>query len=397
MKATLFSLIIAALLWYVGGVELPLNWMLPIAAVFVLTLPLLFAFSWGPLQKGEQNITPRLLGMFARDVKIHVSSALLLLFPLVTFAIWVFGQEASSEVKLYLSLGWIVLFGIALDLLWGLIIRITGYLDPFQASELIAKKASADVRKNNVENLIDGIDALAEVSSRSISRGNASLAQESIQELRNIGVEFLKASKSFANLTEDLDENTGGQVDKVAFTFFSLVSRLQSLGYQAAQKKMETVLSQTMTSLGRLAIASANYDLTLTAHPIVALGKIATHALKHHENETAIKGEIVLFEVAKSIINENDLSYGDLKSPFIALIHQLEALEESRFQADKDIQIQLLTQPFLDLKELFKQEKLVGHLDTPALLSETDRVLAEFAALENVLRAMPKIPDLEEA
>jgi hypothetical protein len=387
MKATLFSLALAALFWFFP-LEGNVNWVIVALSIpFLIITPLLFAFAWTPLQKGEQNMTPRLLEMVSQDKKLGWGAAWLLLFPLISLAL--FGYIGTERGAFPF---WVVLFGSSLDILWGLVKKLTAYLDPFKAMTIFSQKAKGEIRGNNLEQLIDSIDALAEVSIRAVDRGNASLARQGVAEIRDIGTHFLASSKSFANLAQDLSDTNRERVDKVAYTYFTLLARLETVGLKAAQIHMESVVSQALTALGRMAISAARYDLTLVAHPFISIGKIAQKALDNHEIDIAAKSEIVLLQSARNIIKESDLSYGDLKSPFITLLNQLEIIEQGRFKENKEITIQILKDPFLELKELFLGDKMKGLPDTPVLLTEVDRILGEFSSLEDVMRTLPPLP-----
>lgn len=398
MKATIFSILLGVLLWFIplqGDIGLGFGFAfiaLPIALFATMIIAL--ASAWAPLQKAEQNITPRLLEMFARDKRVKLSALMLSLFPLVSVVIGILFAHAPEIDNKILLITWIVLFGLALDFIWYFVKRVTSYLDPFKATEIISTSAKQEIKLNQLELLIDSVDALSEVSLRAIERSNTSLAQQSIGELRDIGSLFLSSSKSFANLNQDLSTYEQTRVDKVSYTLFTLLSRLEMIGIKAADRRYEPVVSQVITTFGRLAISAAHYDLSLATYPILSVGKTATMAEKKGLSESGIKGEIVLLQVAKTIVNELDLSYVDLKSPFLTLIENLDQIIKERFKQNKEISIKILTQPFLELQSLFKEEKVAGHQDTPVILTELDRVLAEFTALQSVMSTI-SLPPLE--
>lgn len=398
MKATLFSLILAALLWIIP-LEGDLRTLNPLLlfgfpAVLLLVIPFIWSASWSALQKGEQNITPRLIEMFVQDKKIHYKALAIVLLAPLTFVFALLLQYAPDiHPKIILSL-WLVLLGVALDFTLSFLVRLTSYLNPFKASELFTLKAKENIRANRLDLVVDSLDALSEVSLRALERSNTALATQGIVEIREVGDNFLKAAKSFANLTQDLDkqQNSG---DKVSYTLFYLLSRLEMIGQKATQKKLEPVESQVLTAIGRVAISSAKYDLSLTSYPLLALGRSASEATEAGLKEAGIKGEIVLIEVAKSILRDIDVSYSDLKTPFLTLIDNLDMVVKQLFKLDKSASIKTLIQPFKDLRELLKEPKVAGHQDIPVLLTELDRVEAEYAALESVMIALPPMPNLE--
>ena len=62
--------------------------------------------------------------------------------------------------------------------------------------------------------------------------------------------------------------------------------------------------------------------------------------------ESVITATCVLLEVARTIINEIDLTYYEIEDPFLSIINGLEVLSKEAFKRDKTININLLIQPF---------------------------------------------------
>lgn len=400
MIATILSLILAALLFFIpldltqaANLTFPIQLM---SGLLLLALPLTFSSAWSSLQKGEQNLTPRLIEVFSRDKRIHLTALILIAFPLISVVLSWWLQYSIEINKIALLMGWTVLFGISLDATFDLLKRITQYLNPFKATELFAEKAKENIRANRLDLVIDSIDALSEVSLRALERSNTSLATQGILELRDVGDTFLKSAKSFANLSQDLQTLEEKQIDKVSYTLFYLLGRLEMINQKAAEKKLEPVVSQNLTALGKLAISAAKFDLTLSPAPIQTLGRSAILALQNKLKESGIKAELVLVEVARSIIREADFAYNDLKSPFLAILDNLDILSKEMFSLDKNIRIQILTQPLQQVREILNDPKIKDHQDTPLLQQEADRLLAEYAALQAVLSARPMIPSVNE-
>lgn len=400
MKTTLFSLFIGALIWFLplnGNIVEGLGIAFILIPLFLLTT-LIFAWglAWGPLQKGEQNITPRLLDMFGRDKNLKISVLVLSCFPAVSLALWTLIEHSPDVSPKMLFILWIVLLGVAIDQLIYCVKKTTRYLNPFKATEIISKNAKEEIRQNRLDMFVDSIDALSEVALRSLERSNTSLAQQAIGELKEVGSTFLSSSKSFPNLNQDVATLEQTHVDKVSFTLFTLLSRFEMIGIKAAERHYEPVVSQVLTSLGRIAISSAHYDLSLVTYPLLSIGKTAIMAVKKGLTESGVKGEIVLSQVARAIINQVELTYVEIKSPFLTLIDNLDQISKERFKQNKDISVQILLQPFLELQSLFKEPKVSGHQDTPVILTELDRVIAEFNALQAVMATIPRMEPISE-
>ena len=130
MIATLVSLALAALLFIFhaeineADIAPTLLWFFLISSFTLLIVPLIHAFTWIPLQKGEQNTTPHLMDMFSKDRRINLKTTLLLIFPLISIALVVLNTFGHGFDKHYLILIWIVLFGFAIDMLIRLISRV---------------------------------------------------------------------------------------------------------------------------------------------------------------------------------------------------------------------------------------------------------------------------------
>lgn len=395
MTATLFSLIIALALWFFplsGDLTYALSVIfITFPAILLLIMPLIYASAWLPLQKGEQNLTPRLIEMFSHDRTLRLTAAAVFLFPLLSIALFLMLHHAPEIDKKILFLGWLVLFGGIVDLGRSYLRRITAFLDPFRASEIFTARAKENIKLDQLDKVIDSIDALSEVSIRAIERYNTSLAIQGITELRDLGDFFMKSAKGFLILNEETQNLAEKHVDRVSYTLFYLISRLEMTHEKAVQKRFELVSSQVLSALGRITIAAAKYDMSLATYPLLTLGRASLAALENNLKETAVKGGIILLEIAKAIIKEVDITYVELKSPFFTLIDNLDKLSKEMFKQDKNISIPLLTQPFYQLKEILNDPKVTNHQDYSIIHAEIERILAEYAALAAVLATIPPI------
>lgn len=401
MKATILSVLLAAALFLVphaylaeGDVSQLSYLFLFIFSLLLLIVPLIYSFSWTPLQKGEQNFTPRLLDMLAKDKKLILTKTLLYLIPVAAFALTVVSIFGTGFNKFYLLPAWFILFGVAIDGVQYLIHRISEYMNPFKVLDFFREDAETQIRNTNLNEVVGTIDSLSEVALRSIERSNTSLAAQAVQEIKEIGVNFLTATKSYSNIDKDLKEYEQSHIDKVSFTFNYLLSRLEMIAEKAVQRKFEPLVSQVLSSLGRLAISSASYDLTLSTQPINTIAKVTLNAINNGMKEIGFKSEILLTEVVKNIVKDVDLTYLEIKTPFSAVINSLDSISKELFRLDKTTPVGLISQPFANLKEIFANPPIAGHQDGPALQLENQMKLDEFNTLAAVLSTMPSPQDI---
>ena len=189
----------------------------------------------------------------------------------------------------------------------------------------------------------------------------------------------------------DKNRDLGQDADEVSYILFYLFQRLEFLHENALQKKLEPICSNIITDLSKISLSAAKFDLSLTGYPVYFIGKLTNKSQAHGQAEVGVKATFALLEIAKTIINEIPFSpETDLKTPFTSIISNMNDIGKAAFKADKTINVKVLSQPFLDLKEMFKNEKVAGHQDTPAILAQIDQVLGEYEAL--VMRSMPPIP-----
>lgn len=345
-----------------------------------------------PLQKAEQNTTPRILEMFKRDPFLGFNHLGLIVLPF--FAI-VLGLDAKSThfIKPAYLLGvWLFLMGASIDLLILFIRRILSYLNPFTVVQLFRQAAKRSVQNDKEADLCEWIDALAEVGSRALDRGGTSLCNETLNELHEVTRVFLEASKSISHPTEDKQSLALGIRDKVTFTLFYLFQRLEMIYNKALEKNIEPVCSSVLTTFGKITIDAAKYDISLAAFPLQYIGKLAMEGHTKKLQDIGLKASCLYLELARSLLTEIDISYLELQEPFFTIIHHLNELAKESFKQNKDIPIKALNQPFYDLKALFKEGPASTHQDAPAIIADADRVIAEFDALEMVLRTIPPLP-----
>lgn len=397
MLGTLFSILLAILLqFYPFGDETSFTYvaavMVASAFLFILMIPLGTLFSLLPLQKAEQNSAPRVVEMFRNDELIRFTNVWLAIVALISFAAaFDLLYQHLLNPKL-LMMAWIILFGFTLDLLRGSTRRVLRYLNPYMTVELFSKEAKKCIQNDRELDLCHWIDSLSEVAIKGIQRQSTSISNLALEEQQNIASLFLDASKSIGHQSQDRQTKELGITDKVSYTMFYLYQRLDVTFEKALKHRLEMVCSHIITVFGKLTISAAKYDVSMASAPLRFLGKCAKRAQDEGMEETAITASCTFSEVAKTLLSEIDVTYYEIKDPFLSIINGMEVLAKGAFKRDKTINIKLLAQPFKELKALFENDKLKEHQDTPVIMQNIDRVLGEFEALQQVMIAMPPIP-----
>jgi hypothetical protein len=403
MIGTLFSIILAVLLWFDPHThelqpEMTTRVLMMSASLGLLfLLPLGFMFSWLPLQKAEESSSPRVLEIFHKDKHVLLTSSWLVVFALATFA---FASDIifpSLSQKPWFFPAWIVLLGISIDAILSFLKRVLNYVNPFAVIKMFTKQARVDIQNNRELDLCDSIDALSEMAIKGVEKHSTSIAHAALAEEQEIIKQFLLASKSIGHVTQDAQTKALGISDKVSYTLFYLYQRLDIIFEKALKNQLETTCSYIITLLGKIALDAAKYDVSLASAPLRFIGKCARRAQDKGFEESVITASCVLLEVAREMIAEIDLTYYEIKDPFLSIINGLEVVSKEAFKRDKSMNIPLLMQPFKDLRALFENDRIRGHQDTPVIVQNIDRVLGEYEALLIVMNTIPPIPTIEDA
>ncbi len=399
MVGTLFSLLIAIFIYLNPIPEDAISQsaifpviLFSVGVLFIVVQTLITVFAWAPLQKAEQNITPRVMHAFKQDRHLRITAALLMIFLVFTYLVALDLFYTHKIDPTYLIMSWTILLGISVDFVHHLLVRVMGYLDPFNVIDLLGNSALESVRKSKFQETCDWIDTFSETSMKAISRNSTSLALMALDKNREIAKTYLEVAKSIAFHEEELE----GKGNHVNYTLFYLFQRLEMVFEKAARNKLEPVCSTLITLLGKIAIYCAKYDVSVAHYPLYYVGKFALDAQSKGMAEVGNRATLTLLEVSKVIIKETDIQYIEIKELFITVIDNMDEIAKETFRNDKEIAISLLTQPFIDLKKLFSQEKIASHQDTPIIIQSIDRVIDEFATLETVMNTLPPIPKMEK-
>jgi hypothetical protein len=401
MFVTLFAaLFSAAFLYYHETVPTEIDGVLLSAVIAVggITILVLTAFFnimvLSPLEKLEQKLVPNLMEIFRRNFLLQLERTLLFIFPVLSFFLAILILSPSVPHKVWFFLGWIILFGFAIDLFRLSWKRVVNFLNPFYLVKQLEKDAEAGIRNNNDEQLWAALDSIAEVSLRSIEKSRIALSTQALQTFPPIYQVFFESSKSIARINVDkkVEKETG--LDEASFTVYFLLQRLELINDRALQFRLETAIRQLITALGKIIIYAAEFDLSMVAFPTHFLTKFGLKAQQHHFDEVAVLTTGTLSEIAKTILTEIDVTYAELQQPFRAILNGLDALAKGTFKKRKDTSVSILIEPFLQVKTLLQTERMANHPDTPLILQEINRILEEWEALDKLMRGIPPIPEL---
>ncbi|CRX38734.1 hypothetical protein [Estrella lausannensis] len=400
MIATLFSTLIAALILFTPfftPAEKPFaSWYLLVATSFFLLFSFILTqiFAWAPIQKVQQNLTPRLLEIYKKDNVIRLGGAFLALLAIFSLYLAVDGTIAKKVGDRPFTAIYFVLLGISIDIVHHIISRMTSYINPFAiASQCTAHAKNATLNGNDLE-LCNWIEAVSEVGINSASRSLPSLCNQAVIDLQIISRDYLKASKSFAHHVDKKAEGEKG--DPVSFTLFFIFQRFEIIFNKALEHKLEPVITTIITSLGKMIVDSAKYDISMATYPIHYLGFLAAKAQRGGLAEVGDKAIVTYLEVAKVIVRDIDLKYLELQEPFFTMTGRMEELSKEIFRNNREINIAILIQPFKQLKGLFEDEKLSQHQDSPVIVADINRVINEFEQLQLVMKTIPPLTDITQ-
>jgi hypothetical protein len=367
--------------------------MFSVAAFFFAAQIAITVFAWAPLQKIEESLTPRVMELFKKDVNLRLTNHFLIFFLFVTFILTIEISLLNQLNKQIALVIWTLLLGITIDLLHRHFKRVMDYLDPFYIVETFARSAHECILSAKEAELCGWIDSLSEASIKSASRHSSSLTFLTIEKLREIAKNYLDVAKGITYHAEE-DKSKFGGADHVSYILFYLFQRMELVFDKALKEKLEPTCSKIITILGKIAIYGAKYDITLAAYPLYYLGKLTEKAQHKNLQDVGNRATATLLEVAKVIVKDVDLRYVEIKEAFLTLTNTMHSVAKNTFRNDKSINIRILSQPFYELMELFKSEKIADHQDTPSILNNIELVLNEFSTLETVMSTLPPISEL---
>ncbi len=345
-----------------------------------------------PLERLEQKLVPNLMEIFKKNSLLRLCRMVLFIFPVASFFIAALIIAPTMPHKTWFFLGWIILFGFVIDLFRHSWKSVVDFLNPSYMVKQLEGEAIRAIKNEKDEQLWESIDGISEICLRSIEKSRIALSTQALQTFPQIYQMFFHLSKSISRVNPDMKVEKETGLDEASFTVYFLLQRLELINDRALQHRLETIVRQLVTSLSKIIIYAAKFDLSMVAFPTHFLAKFGLKAQQHHYEEVAMLTTSSLTEIAKTIMTDIDIAYAELQEPFRAIITGLNALAKGTFKKHKDTSISILKEPFLQIKMLFQSEKMVQHPDTPVILAELDRVLDEWDTLDKVMRGIPPIP-----
>lgn len=344
-----------------------------------------------PIEHLEQKLIPNLMSLLRHWSSLSLCQFILFLFPLASFIMAAFLSKFESHPYFeWLFLGWIILLGASLDSLRHLWNHYTKLLSPNHSVDFFLSEAVKGVKTDDDDRLWNNIDNLSETALRAVEKSKLALSLKALKAFPPIMHGFFGSSKSISRpfFQDEAVEKATGR-DEASFTVFYLLQRLELINDKALENRLETVCRQMVMVLGKIIVYAANLDLSLVPFPTHFLTKFGLKAQQHHFDEVGVLTTSTLQEIARTIVNDIDLTYAELQEPFQSLINGLTALAKGTFKKDKTTNIKTLTKPLEDLRALFTQEKMSHHKDTPTILADIDVALGEFGVLAEVMQTIP--------
>ncbi len=397
MPLTICSLIAALLVgFFAPAPELfygaPLFFILTLGGALLLLATLfLNLFPFTSFVRLEQTLIPNLIHVLRDDFVIRWSSLGLFLFCFLYFVFAVLGLDFPPTYQKGVLLGWILSFGFCLDLLRIQWRRLARLLTPSYMVDYLANEVKKGIQNEQDPLVWTRLDNLAEMGLRAVENSQLALSTQVLQTFPSIMQVFLTSAKGIGHLEHDFKMERKMGTDEGSYAIFYLLQRLELIEDRALQNRLETVCRQMIMTMGKIIIAGARYDLSLVPFPTHFLTKFGLKAQQHHFDEVGELTTSTLLEIAKTIFTEIDLTYMELIEPFQTILNGLDALAKATFKKNKQMRIKTLIQPFLDMKDFFETEKMATHPDTPAIMGEINRLLEEYAILEEVMKTLPQV------
>lgn len=360
-----------------------------VGALYGSIIALAFMVAWLPLEKSARHVSSYLMDLYFKDRYLALYSLYGALFSLLSLALSLVSH--FLELHIFAIALWLLLFGVALDILRHLTLRISGYFDPHEAIRRFSREAKHTIQDEKEADLCRWIDALAEVAIKGAEEHSSSLCHQAIDELRQLSCLFLEASTSISHHEQDADTKALGIADKISYMQIYLYQRLDVVMEKSLANRLEMTASHLIAAMGKIAIAAAKCDFTLAGVPLRFMGKFARRAQQEGFEEAAVTATCLFLEIARILLTEIEIGYYEIKEAFLIIVNSLEELAQGAFRRNKQIHIPLLLQPFLDLKALFEKGKAKEHQDAPVIIQAIDRVVGQFEALQAVMVAMPPI------
>lgn len=392
MIGIIFSSLIGLLIYFnpidqKSIANLPLLTVFLVTTAFLLTIVqvLTTLFAWRSLQYGEERHSPRLIETFMSDRLLLIANSLLLLFFLFTYLVVADFLVTNYFNPTVLLIIWTLALGAAIDLLHFVFKRVQYFLDPFFVVGQTVKRAAHSIRQEEKVEILQWVDVLTETALKSIGHNQISLAQEALDGIKQTTATFIEAAKSIGHHLEESSD------DLIGYTLYYISQRLEMVFNAAVEKKLDPLVGGIISLFGKIALEASKLDITLTTNPLSIMGKLAQKAQRHEMEEVAGRAQLTFVEIGRILTQERDITYQEIKDPFLIMIKTMKEIAKETFRTDKSLGIALLTAPFEQMKGFFSQGKAAEHQDKDLIVNALNAVLEEFAALQEVLQTLPDL------
>ncbi len=348
---------------------------------------LLNLFILTPFQKLEVKLCPNLMEILRKDSPLKWGRLYLFFFVLVTYVCVAFAFRVEELRFHWFLLVWLILFAAAIDVLRDSWRRLVNLMNPLFLISKTAKLAETAIQNDNREMFLNELGNLSEIAVLAVENCKLSLSTRTLQTFPPLIKIHFDSAKSISHISQDIKDKQKG--DDTNYFIFYILQHFELIFDKAVRDRQETVCRQMIMSLGKIIIHCAQFDLSMVAFPTHFLTKFGLKAQQHYFEEVTVLTTGTLLEIARTILTEIDLTYAELQEPFQTIINGLTAIARSTFKKNKETSIKVLMQPLVDLKELFKSEKMANHRDTPAIVQQINNVLDEFSLLEQVMQTIP--------
>lgn len=390
---TVASLILAGLFLAFSS-EIALTTFPIIVSLMVAAFLLAFAvgshLTAGLLQKAAKGTTPRVIELFKQDRPMKIIHGLMITWSLISLLLAMMLLPSSPSVAERLVAVWLVLTGCAFDMASYLYRRILSYVNPFAVTVLMQEEAKREIAGGRDAELCSWIDAFIDKSMWAIKNDANSVCNASVDALRQTLQHYLSwHRRELKGAASDSEAH-----QRVSYILHFAFDRLALLYNTALDKRFELTCGHIISTLGKVAVTAADTDISLTPYAVRYIGALSKKGIQAHFDGAGLKAMLTLAQVSKLILSDHDISQTLIEKPFVPIVRAMEEIAKESFRQDREISISLLTGPVQELKAIFQHERYASHPDTPAILREIDRVLADFANLELVLRTLPPIPEV---
>lgn len=363
-----------------------------------ITAAFLVAFAMGnlltatALQTAELRTTTGIVGLFRQDWQVWIIHGCILGWALLTLSLALVQPTQLTFHPGWVVAAWLVLTGVVLDLASHLYWRVLRFLNPFTALQIIQEQATRDIRAGRDIEFCQRVESLAETGLRASRIDGLSLCRASIEAVRVAVQQDLAWHQRSLRVAEPDSEAS----QRAGYMLNYACQRLALIYVSAHEGGLHSLCQDVMSALGKIAVAASDVQWNLVAGPILMMGHLTKQAVQEQDQAAGIKFLIMLVQVSKRILSEQDQSKAPLQKAFIPIIRQMDDVAKECFRQDKTVAISTLTNPFQELKRIFEHERLSTHPDQATIVSQLDRTLADFANLELVLKTLPPLPVTEE-